>query len=67
MEERDLAEDLLEVRLGLLRALAQGLEATVRLLFEEVEEHVEKLVAGHARHAFELALGLGFGALAGDR
>ena len=55
MHERNLAENLFEVCLRLLRALAQELDGPVFALAEEAEEHVEQLVAGHTGHALELA------------
>jgi hypothetical protein len=67
VEKRDLGQHLLEVHLGLLRALAKWLDAPPRGVAEELEDEVEELVAWDTSHALELALcRLGFGFL-GDR
>lgn len=55
VQEGDLAEDLLEIRLGLLCALAQQPDRPPLALLEATEELVEELVARHTRHALELA------------
>ena len=57
VQRRDLGEHVLEVRLGLLRALAEGLDRPVLALLEEPEELVEQLVPRDARHALVLAFG----------
>lgn len=56
MEERNLAEYLLEVCFGLLGTLAQDLDRPSLAFLERTEELVEQLVAGHTRHTLELAL-----------
>lgn len=63
VQERDLAEHLLEVRLRLLCALAQVANRPPLALLERAEQLVEQLVARYTRHALVLAfrrLRLGF-------
>ena len=56
MQGRDLGQYLLQVYLQLLRFLTQDLDRPLLSLAEERKERIEQLVAGHACHAFVLAL-----------
>src|SRR5258708_27877152 len=56
VQGRDLGQHLLQVHLRLLRLLTQQLDRPLLAFAEEGKEGIEQLIAGHARHAFVLAL-----------
>jgi hypothetical protein len=56
MQERNIAQRLLQKCLRLLRLLSQEFYRPCLLLPKQLEEQIEKLILGHTGHAFELTL-----------